>query len=144
MTHISIREEIFVSLRQLIAPFLKLLQYVLPGACKQGIKSKAGAIKCFNETKITAPPNECSNIPFLPLFASCKKMDKKCYSQRLVHTQIQYMVQTRLLIIEQGVEKVKFKRQIYISNFFSGKIYTPIHELHETCVVYYYPVGDTT
>ena len=36
----------------------------MPQACKQGIKSKAGAIKCCKEIKITALPNEWLNIPF--------------------------------------------------------------------------------
>ena len=31
---------------------------------KQGIKCKAGAIKCLKEIKITAPHNEWRNIPF--------------------------------------------------------------------------------
>ena len=31
---------------------------------KQGIKFKAGAIKCCNEKEITSSPNERSNIPF--------------------------------------------------------------------------------
>ena len=30
----------------------------------RSIKSKAGAIKCCKEVKITAPPNEWHNIPF--------------------------------------------------------------------------------
>ena len=42
---------------------LPLLQSLKPWACKQGIQSKAGAIKCCKETKIAAPPNECRNIP---------------------------------------------------------------------------------
>ena len=32
---------------------------------KQVIKSKAGAINCCKENKITAPPNEWHNIPFI-------------------------------------------------------------------------------
>ena len=43
---------------------MPLLQYLIPRACKQGINSKAGAIKCCKEIKITAPPNEWHNIPF--------------------------------------------------------------------------------
>ena len=39
----------------------------------QGIKSKAGAIKCYKEIKNTAPPNEWRNIPFLK-----KKLAEKC------------------------------------------------------------------
>ena len=42
---------------------LPLLQSLVPRACKQGNKSKAGAIKCCKESKITAPPNEWHNIP---------------------------------------------------------------------------------
>ena len=39
---------------------------------KQGFKSKAGAIKCCKENKITAPSNEWSNIPFCSSIAvSC-------------------------------------------------------------------------
>ena len=33
------------------------------GDCKQGIKSKAGKIKCRREIKFTALSNECHNIP---------------------------------------------------------------------------------
>ena len=33
----------------------------------QGSKSKAGAIKCWKENKITAPPNAWHNIPLLTL-----------------------------------------------------------------------------
>ena len=34
-----------------------------PLACKEGIKSKAGAIKCYREIKTTPSPNEwCNNI----------------------------------------------------------------------------------
>ena len=61
-------EEIFVSLQQLTALFLTmmcLLQSLAPQACKLVIKSKAGAIKCCKETKITATPNESYNIPFI-------------------------------------------------------------------------------
>ena len=47
-----------------------LLQSLIPRACKQGIKSKAGAIKCFKEIKITAPPNEWGNIPFMEVIVS--------------------------------------------------------------------------
>ena len=43
---------------------IQLLQTLVPGACKQGIKSNAGAIKCWKEKKITPPPNEWHNIPF--------------------------------------------------------------------------------
>ena len=35
---------------------MPFLQSLVPRACKQGIKSKAGAIKCCKEIKITAPP----------------------------------------------------------------------------------------
>ena len=33
---------------------------------RQGIQSKAEVIKCYKETKITAPPNECCNILLCP------------------------------------------------------------------------------
>ena len=49
----------WVLVQILIAPFLALmplLQSLVSQACKQGIQSKAGAIKCCKETKITAPP----------------------------------------------------------------------------------------
>ena len=44
---------------------MPLLQSLIPRACKQGIKSKAGAIKCCKEIKITTPNNEWRNIPLL-------------------------------------------------------------------------------
>ena len=45
---------------------------------KQGIKSKAGAIKCWKEIKIAAPPNEWRNIPFIVIssFKSFTKLVK--------------------------------------------------------------------
>ena len=39
---------------------------------KQAIKSKAGAIKCSKEIKITALPNEWRNIPLLTYFRQYK------------------------------------------------------------------------
>ena len=42
---------------------LPFLQSLVPRAYKKGSKSKAGAIKCCKENKITAPPNEWCNIP---------------------------------------------------------------------------------
>ena len=54
-------------MQKLNAHFLNLmplLQSLVPRACVQGIKSKAGAIKCCKEIKVTAPPNEWCNIPF--------------------------------------------------------------------------------
>ena len=68
---ISIEAVIYIPYRHYIAPFLDfmpLLQSHVPRACKQGIKSKAGAIKCCKEIKITAPPNEWRNISFFYLF----------------------------------------------------------------------------
>ena len=41
-----------------------LIKSLVPQACKQGIKSKAGAIKCCEENKITYLPNEWGNTPF--------------------------------------------------------------------------------
>ena len=55
-------EDIFLTLQELNAPLLNLmpqLQTLVPPACKQGIKSKAGTIKGYKERKTTtAPPNE--------------------------------------------------------------------------------------
>ena len=42
---------------------------------KQGIKSKAWAIKCWKEIKIAAPPNEWRNIPFI-VISSFKSFTK--------------------------------------------------------------------
>ena len=57
-----------------IAPFLDLKPLLPPSfdgrASRQGIKSKAGAIKRGKEIKITDPPNEWRNIPFLLNLAS--------------------------------------------------------------------------
>ena len=48
-------------------PFLiPLLPSSFVGRASRGIKSKATAIKCCKELKITAPPNEWRNIPLLP------------------------------------------------------------------------------
>ena len=65
MPLISIGAVIFISQQHFAAPFLNLmplLHSLVPRACKQGIKSKAGAIKCCKEIKITAPPIEQHNI----------------------------------------------------------------------------------
>ena len=72
---VSIGAVILYSLQHVIAPFLNLLpllQSLIPQACKQGSKSKAGAIKCCKENKITAPPNEWHNIPF-EIWCECWK-----------------------------------------------------------------------
>ena len=68
MPHISVKALILFSLQHFIAPFfnfLRLLQSLVPRACKQGSKSKAGAIKCCKVNKITSPPNAWHNIPFM-------------------------------------------------------------------------------
>ena len=49
-----------------IAPVLNvvpLLKSLVPQACNHGSKSKVGAIKCYKENKITAPPDDWRNIP---------------------------------------------------------------------------------
>ena len=61
-THISLRKTFFFSQQQLIAPFLNVMP-LLQSLAKQGIKSKARAIKCCKE-KITLPPKDWGNIPF--------------------------------------------------------------------------------
>ena len=48
-----------------IPKLMPLLQSLVPRACKQGIKSKARAIKCCKEIQISSPPNEWRNIPLL-------------------------------------------------------------------------------
>ena len=65
----------FEYIQHFIALFLNLLpllQSLVPGACKQGSKSKAGAIKCSKENKITAPPNAWHNIS-LSLFQTRRR-----------------------------------------------------------------------
>ena len=66
MPRIGVGAVILFSLQHFIAPFfivLPLLQSLVPRACKQGSKIKAGAIKCCKENKITDPPNAWHNIP---------------------------------------------------------------------------------
>ena len=56
---------------------MPLFQSVVPRACKQGIKSTAGAINCCKEIKNTAPPNEWCNILFLK--QRLQNVSKKCF-----------------------------------------------------------------
>ena len=63
-----------------VTNLLPLLQFLIPWACKQGIKSTAGAIKCCKENKIAASPNTWHNILFLVinLYVSKYKNQFKC------------------------------------------------------------------
>ena len=45
--------------------FNAFIAHLLRWDGKQAIKSKAGAIMCCKENKITAPPNVCHNIPLV-------------------------------------------------------------------------------
>ena len=57
----------FAALRCSHLEFNAFIAIPWTSGCKQGIKSKAGAIKCCKEIKVTAPRNEKRNIPFVTL-----------------------------------------------------------------------------
>ena len=61
---LPINNEFFLAaLRCSLLEFNALIAIPVHRACKQGIKFKAGALKCCKEIQITAPPNEWGNIP---------------------------------------------------------------------------------
>ena len=55
---------VFTALYWSLLGFNAFIASLLCREGKQGVKSKAGAIKCCKEIKITAPPNEWRNVSF--------------------------------------------------------------------------------
>ena len=63
---------------------LALIAFLLHREDKQGITFKEGAIKCFKERKITAPPNDWCNMPLfsrrlqhsMRVVALCNKLSR--------------------------------------------------------------------